>query len=776
MFRRIDATNRGSILAAVFAAFALGCIGYGGYRLVELQPESWTLVLAAIAGVIISGPFQMHIGRNPGFPLVGVSVVILAIPPVKESHLLGVCVWALGVAVSQLLLRRSPLHALCTTGTSTVAAFGFVATHDLLTGLGVWILPSFLAAATAYYVLLLLGEYLRQWGRSAPDRGFGLSALSIPRVGLVILVVAGTTTLMHYVNASLIPWFEHNPVASRRSFVVLLTAAIFYVLAQRQRYAAVEHRLNSLVDAAVELPRETGDGIAAALQSRARDIVQANVVELRDPAPEPDEIGASVTLESGGERHLVAARKIGGVPFTREDQHALATLAHVASEAARMQSEVDVLERRANSDTLTGLPNYGAFQKALVEANENRPYHEGIALLFIDLDNFKKLNDNFGHRAGDELLRAIADRLQGAAGGGDFVSRVGGDEFVVILTGLVSLDQAKESADRIIERVNQPLALEGQYMRPLVSAGLAFSSHRELDAQTLVEDADRTMLQVKRSRRQGGHVAGSSVSVSLHRSSRTNDIVARAIRDNRLTLAFQPIVSIDQGRIWAFEALVRYVDPELGPISPPSLVARAKSLGLMNDLTQQVITKALDAAEQFRALESGIDCMTVNLELGQISEGELGPFIREAAASHPDISLCIELNERSLRSVTDDLRRDAEIMQRAGVIIALDDYGSDDSPVGALVRFPMNVLKIDKSLISDLDDVRQREVIRALQGFGDNLNHTVVVEGIESRAMADVLSELGVRDAQGYYFGRPLPFAQTMDRLRRWSTAAIIHR
>jgi EAL domain-containing protein (putative c-di-GMP-specific phosphodiesterase class I) len=114
-------------------------------------------------------------------------------------------------------------------------------------------------------------------------------------------------------------------------------------------------------------------------------------------------------------------------------------------------------------------------------------------------------------------------------------------------------------------------------------------------------------------------------------------------------------------------------------------------------------------------------------------------------------------------------------MQDAGVIIALDDYGSDDSPVGALVRFPMNVLKIDKSLISDLEDVRQREVIRALQGFGDNLNHTVVVEGIENRAMADVLIELGVRDAQGYYFGRPLPFAQTMDRIRRWSTQAIIH-
>lgn len=312
-------------------------------------------------------------------------------------------------------------------------------------------------------------------------------------------------------------------------------------------------------------------------------------------------------------------------------------------------------------------------------------------------------------------------------------------------------------------------------MRPVLSAGLAFSNHRELDAQTLVEDADRTMLQAKRSRRQGASSSGaSSVSISSHRSSRTNEIVARAIRDNRLMLAFQPIVNITDGRVWAHEALVRYVDPELGPISPPSLVARAKSLGMMNELTKQIITKALDAAEEFHRLAPAIRCMTVNLELGQISDSELGPFLRESARAHPDLTLCIELNERSLRSVTDELRRDALLLQKAGVSIALDDYGSDDSSVGALVHFPMNILKIDKSLIDDLDDLRQREVVKSLQGFGDNLSYTTVVEGIESAAMVDIMIELGVRNAQGYYFGRPISRAQSSERLRRWGDQASI--
>lgn len=773
MSGRMNASRRGVAFAAPFAVFALAVIGYGIYQLTASPPDSWTLVLTVIAGVIICSPFQVRVTRTRGFPSVGVAIAMLAIPPQAEAPVLSVAVWAIGIAISQAIMHRRAPYALYVTGLSTVSAFAFVAVETWLESRGAWMLPTLLLATVAYYTVYLLGEAARERIGAAAADGAALSSLSPGRVVLLVLAVTATAALMNYVDASVIPWLEQDPDASLTPFVVLLAASLFYILAQRSRYAGIERRLSGVVDAAVDLPRESGAELVSALQNRARSIVQADDVELRERSPERDEIGAAVSLDLGADQFLVASRGAGGTPFVHEDERALAILAHVASEAARIQYEVDILERRANSDALTGLPNYGAFQKALAEANENRAYHEGIALLFMDLDNFKKLNDNFGHRAGDELLRAVAERLQGAAGGGDFVSRVGGDEFVVILTSLLSPEQAKESADRIIETVSRPLILEGRDMRPVVSAGLAFSSHRELDPQALVEDADRAMLRVKRSRHRGGPSDGSSVNLSSHRSTRTNDIVARAIREDRLVLAFQPIVSIDEQRIWAFEALVRYLDPELGPISPPSLVARAKGLGLMNELTRQVISKALDAAEQFRRLEPAIDCMTVNLELGQIDNAELGPFIRDAARAHPDLSLCIELNERSLRTVTDELRRDAERMQEAGVLIALDDYGSDDSSVGALVHFPMNILKVDKSLINNLGDVRQREVIKALQTFGDNLGYTVIVEGIENQAMADVMTEVGVRSAQGYHFGRPLPLAQTLERLRNRGARAV---
>jgi diguanylate cyclase (GGDEF)-like protein len=774
MINRFNLTFFERIFVTPFIALAVAALVYAVYGVVVTPPDSWTVELVTALGCIMAVHLRIPTGRISGLPMLGVAVTLLAIPRPASEYLLAVAVWSLGLLISQALMLRSIAVALYAVGISAVGALAFVVVHNELTRAGVWLIASYTIASACYFGITMLLEFIRVRGRWSLDQRFGLSALSPMRLLGVVVIVALVSTAMNVADSAVVPWLEGDPDARLTPLVILLTATLFLVIAQRARFRTLNRRLSGVVTAAVDLPWATESGLRRALELRAQVVLQAGQTEVRDEPPGPGEIGAPVRLESGVDSFIVASRRMGALPMGREEEQALTALAHMASETARIQHDVDSLERRANSDPLTGLPNYGAFQAALIDANENRSYHSGMAVLFIDLDNFKKLNDSRGHHTGDELLKAVASRLRSSVGGRDFVSRIGGDEFVAILTELQTVAQSKELADSIIHEIGRPLMLDGQEFRPVVSAGLAFSGHREIDAQLLVVDADRSMLQVKRSRRQGGPAEGSSVSIASHRSTRTNDIVARAITEDRLTLAFQPIVSIDQGRIWAFEALVRYIDPELGPISPSSLVARAKSLGLMDELTRQIILKAMEAAEKFHALEPSIACMTVNLELGQISEEHLGPFIRDVARSHPNVSLCIELNERSLRSVTDDLRREAEVMQDAGVIIALDDYGSDDSSVGALVRFPMDILKIDKSLIDDLGDVRQREVIKALQGFGDNLDYTMVVEGIESPDMVDVMVELGVRSAQGYYFGRPQSFRQTMDRIRTHGTTAVI--
>lgn len=774
MLDRAKTVGWRTLLAVPFIVIAVAVIGLGVLVLATTSTESWILVLTVIIGVFLTGQLQLQIGKAPIYPTAGVTILMLTLQPIHEHPLLGVSVWAAGVLIFQLARLRNLFDALYVTGFSSIAALGFVSIDEGLRALGVWHFVSLLVAAVVYYLLILAGTLMKQWGSSLADARASYAAIRPARVGYVALLVATTAYVMNLVDAYWIPWMEQSAGSSHTPFVLLLAAALCYALAQRSRYKNIERQLRAVVEAAIELPRDVGGDFIAALQERARTILRVRSVETRERAAGAGEIGAVLSFEAEDTRYLIASDKVGGVPFSWEDERALTALAGMASETVRQQSEVAVLELRANSDPLTGLPNYSAFQRALSDANEQRSYHPGIAVLFIDIDQFKAFNDTQGHQAGDQYLCGIAERLAATATGNDLVARVGGDEFVVILTDLDSLEQAADSAELLLAAMSEPLMIQGQEVRPVVSAGLAYSSNREPDASTLVEDADRTMLLVKRSRPAGVTAAQSTMRISSHRSSRTNAIVARAIENERLTLAFQPIVDVTNGTIWAFEALLRYIDPEIGPISPPSLVARAKRLGLMNELTRQVVTKALDAAEQIRTIEPSISYMTVNLELYQISEMELGDFLVEQSDAHPEVTLCVELNERSLRYASDELRHDAVRLQRAGVILALDDYGSDDSSAGSLVHFPMDVLKIDKSLIDDLGDVRQREVVRALQTFGDSLGSKVVVEGIEQSEMAERITELGVRHAQGYFYGRPVPLNLTIDRLREWGTAAVL--
>jgi EAL domain-containing protein (putative c-di-GMP-specific phosphodiesterase class I) len=327
-----------------------------------------------------------------------------------------------------------------------------------------------------------------------------------------------------------------------------------------------------------------------------------------------------------------------------------------------------------------------------------------------------------------------------------------------------------------VANVGAPATLGGREYRPLVSVGLAYSGHQETDPQSIVVDADHSMLAIKKSRRQGGPAFESSIGISPHRSSRINEIVAKAIDDGVLNVVYQPIVNTVEDKIWAFESLVRYTHPELGRISTSSLIEKAKGLGRMDQLTKQVIAASLKAAREFRKVVPSISVVTINLEVEQIRDEHVGAFLKEIVPAYPDVTLCLELNERSTKDIDDDLRQQAELFRELGMLIALDDYGSEASSVGALVRIPMDILKIDRSLVDNLDEARQREVVRALQGFGDAFDYSTIVEGVETQDAVDILVGIGVRHAQGFFYGRPVPFAQTMTRLKSQGAAGTVGR
>ncbi|WP_166671284.1 EAL domain-containing protein [Cryobacterium psychrophilum] len=765
----------------IFMAYGIAAIVGAVTHLFRGTITDWVIAAIGVVCVAALESYRFWVGGPPyrslSFTLPVIALPILA-PMLGDPAAVGVL--AIGTAVRAIARTHRWSFSAYASGLVGVGATVNLVVFHALRGADVAQVMAVLIAAVAFVVTILTVETGRRMSIAAPwvfDAAVPTSPL---RVAIVFVGAAGLTALASLWNNPALPYFDES-VQARNALVVLLLLTLVTVAARGSvRLANMRRRFNGLIRGTAALNAKSfshaadSESFADLLRRAVGEAIGAETVNLRSHPGDPHDIAAAVTLVEGQLLFIVAHRDGMDVAFSRDDQLALNALAHTTDVVVQTRDDIGGLTLRANTDPLTGLPNYGAFQEALANINDHRGYSEALAVLFLDLDDFKRLNDRLGHQAGDDVLRALGHRLHLAVRPFDVVARVGGDEFVIILTRLSSLAEAKLLAESIMAASGEPMVIDNTTVHPLLSIGLAYSAHRETDVSQLVVDADRSMLSVKESRRSGGPAHESSISISDHRSPQVNDSVIDAIRENRLEMAYQPIVSLVTSQIWAFEALVRFSDPEIGSLSPPALVAKAKGLGLLDDLTRQVAEKAMAAAAAFRLVEPRILCMTVNVEAMQVLPERLGIFVEELAHRYPEISLCLELNERSVARVSPALRAQVDHLRDIGILIALDDYGSEDSSVDSLVRVPMDILKIDKSLVDDLDDVRQQEVLMALQGFGDNLEYSMIVEGVEDEVMASHLTRLGIRGAQGFHYGTPQSTEDTLARLEKHGVEAVV--
>ncbi|TFC24417.1 EAL domain-containing protein [Cryobacterium sp. TMT1-3] len=763
----------------VFTALGLVFIP-GAFAIVLAEPA--TRIVVALFGAVCVAALEIAWIRVGSVPhrTPAISVPVLAVPalaPVLPAQaIIGVLM--LGILVALLLESRRIGVSVYSAGLAGLGCMVYFLIDGLLTGMGVATLPA-VAAASVGYVLLVLGlEVLRLRLINAPAERGRQPLISAVRLSALLGGVAALTVFSaHWAVVGLpTPGVGRVPIETAVG-TLLGSVGVALVLIVLRSVWDMRRRLSGLVVGSSMLSTmrsadSVGDALSEALCAAAATAVGVQSIAVQAGPAEPGAIGVPVTLTPGVRQFLVARRDPMDGAFSSLDRRALQALAATAELAVQARQNVAGLTAKANTDSLTGLPNYGAFQEALDTINTTRSDAESIAVLFVDLDGFKRLNDTHGHQTGDEVLRVLGQRLRQSVRPHDVVARVGGDEFVIILTRLATLAEAKTIAETMLDACVTPLVVGAVTVTPSLSIGLAYSALVETDVASLVHDADHSMLLVKKNRRRGD--CQSSINVSGHRSSQFNDTVAEAIDENQLPLAYQPIVSLVTGRIWAFEALLRYVHPELGSISPPSLIEKAKSLGRFDQLTRQIAETALAAAAEFRLAEPGIVCMTINVEAGQLAPERLGRFVEDLNTRYPEISLCLELNERSVARVSTQIREQADRLRDLGILIALDDYGSEDSSVDSLVRVPMDILKIDRSLVDDLDDIRQREVLTALQSFGDKLEYSMIVEGVENEAMAEHLARLGIRSAQGFHFGVPQGFAETIDRLDEFGAKAVL--
>jgi diguanylate cyclase (GGDEF)-like protein len=420
--------------------------------------------------------------------------------------------------------------------------------------------------------------------------------------------------------------------------------------------------------------------------------------------------------------------------------------------------ETAALQHRALHDALTGLPNRVLLGDRLRHGlRESRRTGRTIALLLLDLNQFKEVNDQFGHHHGDRLLVAVANRLRDSLRECDTVARLGGDEFALLLADGSELAGARAVAHKVTQCLREPFVLDGMTISIKASVGIAVSPDHGDDVETLTRRADMAMYKAKRA---GGGTAvydGESEQTNAQRLSLATDL-QRAIDSGELRLAYQPILDVATRRIERVEALVRWQHPSLGLLPPKEFVDLAALSGVIRPLTRWVIDRSLAQTAEWR--EMGIDlAVAVNLSSHNLFELELPALIadRLRTLGLPGKMLTVEISESELM---DDPRAALEVvgeMRAFGVRTSIDDFGTGASSLGALQDLPINEIKIDRSFVAKLDGSdASAAVVRSIADLGRNLGVAVVAEGVQTGDALSLVAQLGCQFAQGYHIGPPM--------------------
>jgi diguanylate cyclase (GGDEF)-like protein/PAS domain S-box-containing protein len=472
----------------------------------------------------------------------------------------------------------------------------------------------------------------------------------------------------------------------------------------------------------------------------------------------------SLTMPSGLHYHLT----LSGEPIL--DSHGkFAGYRGITRDITSKKRIANHIKHLATHDTLTGLPNRVMFSELLAQTirSATRYKDQRFAVLFIDLDRFKAVNDTYGHHTGDHLLAEVAQRLRNPLRKSDIVARLGGDEFVVLLQKISDRDQAARIASNILHVFTQPITVDQREFLIGASIGISLFGEDAHDEETLMTHADTAMYAAKEEGR--NNVRLYSAELHQHRELRAGLAVElrHALKRNELYLNYQAKVEVSSGRVIGVEALLRWHHPTLGDISPARFVPIAEDNGLIVPIGEWVMTTA---CRQVQAWErSGLPSLTlaVNLSARQFNHPDLPAFVRKLLhnTGFPAEQLELEITE-SL--VVQNPERSINLMQdlkRTGLRFALDDFGTGYSSLGQLRHYPIDILKIDRAFVHDLENSLQDQAIaKAIISMGKTLGLTVVAEGVENERQLNFLSECECDQIQGFIYHHPV----TAEEFARW--------
>jgi diguanylate cyclase (GGDEF)-like protein len=417
---------------------------------------------------------------------------------------------------------------------------------------------------------------------------------------------------------------------------------------------------------------------------------------------------------------------------------------------------------RAFYDSLTGLPNRALFLDLLTQAlNLFKSDYIPRAVLFMDLDQFKVINDSLGHRAGDELLIIAARRLQNCLRPGDTAARLGGDEFIVLLDGVGDVEDAVQVAQRIAKALGAPIKLAGRQMVVSTSMGIALCEDANCEPDDLLRNSDVAMYHAKTEGKARCKIFNADMHAQALRRLELENELRLAIEREELTIYYQPKVLLSTGIIVGMEALVRWDHPTLGLTAPKEFIPLAEEVGLIGSLGRWVLGEACAEARRWQEQHPAAPPLatSVNLSMGQFQGSDLLPEIAEILHQTGLEPSCLEL-EITERVVMDDVEYAIDVLEqlkKLGIKIALDDFGTGYSSLEALRRFPLDALKIDKVFVDGISKSQQdTAVVQLVIDLAHAVGIQVIAEGVETVEQLTRLRDMGCDQAQGYYFWKPL--------------------
>jgi diguanylate cyclase (GGDEF)-like protein len=731
------------VFDACLTILAVAAIAAGFAEWFRTSPPDWQPVaVLGLLAVPLLTRYSITVSRDAEANVIGLTAAVLFAGDFTTDGSIFP-VWGVLVLASSIAFKGGVRYGLPRGTDDVIAGWALVSVAPYV-DLGLRPFDRAFVALATYLAVEALVFWLRRRlrGQASPQQSLDRASTVLAVFGLYFASVFIAALRRNYT----LPGDTGNATVGVMGLALLVATLIGYSMSQH-----LIRGVSVLSEAATNLPWPADENDELVTRF-ARSAVRSATAEIvPDPGP-PGSLSAPIDEV----RHLVLQRMPGDPPYTDADQRLLEAVTSMASVSRSVDLREAGLRLRSITDAMTGLWNYPMFLEIAEHAIRDRSDDEVVALLFVDLDNFKRLNEELGHFDADQVLREIAFRLQGAVPPTSAVARFAGDEFAVLLRG-VDRDTLAHEVQSLVEAVTAPLAIAGRLLTVHVSVGVGVSEGREDSVDDVMRIAEEHMRTAKRAGR---------AAASRDEKDMVNGMLGRGATQ----VVFQPIVDARTGALWGCEALVRATDPELGTVSPLTLVSSAARQQALDALTAKVGAEALDAMDALGKRVQTPLSLTVNLEFEQFRVDN--PVFERLSRNLGErgVALVLELSERSYGLWTSQHDLLATRLKERGIKLAVDDFGAGYATFSLLNKWGWDVVKIDKSLIT-ADDEQSRllfsNVVRTLR----ELKLATIAEGIETPEQLLAARRAGVTMVQGHIVCEAVPMDELLRRVGSDGTA-----